>query len=133
VDDSVPADFVLDPANQVVFSRAWGTLTDADLLDHQRRLKAHPDFKPCFNQVFDFESVTQADVTPDGMRVLARGNAFGRDARRAFVVISPLMYGMMRMFEILTSEDPDEFRVQFDNIASARSWLGITTGLASAP
>jgi len=72
--------------------------------------------------------VTDARLTDEGIRLLARRNAFGARAKRAFVVLSPVMYGMMRMFEILTSDDPDELRVQVDHIAEAYQWVGIKEG-----
>ncbi len=121
----MPAAYCIDPDRRIVFSRAWGVLTDDDLMDHQFRLRSDPAFRPDFNQLFDFLGVTDAQITPEGVRQLARRNAFGHQARRAFVVLSPLMYGMMRMFEILTSDDPDELRVQVNNIQSAYAWLGI--------
>jgi hypothetical protein len=128
----VPAAYTIDPNQRVVYSRAWGILTDGDLLGHQSRLKADPAFDPSFNQLFDFRTVTEARLTSDGVHHLARRNAFGLHSRRAFVVLSPEMYGMMRMFEILTSDDPDELRVQFSDLAEAYRWLGITDDNGSA-
>ncbi len=124
----MPADYTIDNAHRVVFSRAWGVLTDDDLLEHQRRLKADPAFDPSFNQLFDFRAVTESRLTSEGIRLLARRNAFGAHAKRAFVVLSPVMFGMMRMFEILTADDPDELRVQVNHIAEAYRWLELEEG-----
>lgn len=124
----MPAAYTIDPVRRVVFSRAWGILTDEDLLEHQRQLKADPAFDPSFNQLFDFRCVTESQLTGEGVRQLARRNAFGAHAKRVFVVLSPVMYGMMRMFEILTSDDPDELQVQVSQIDEAYQWLGIAEG-----
>ena len=121
----MPAAYQLDPAHRVVWSRAWGVLTDGHLLEHQALLRVDPAFTPDFDQLFDFLDVTENCLTAAGIRTLASRNAFGAGARRAFVVRQTEVYGMMRMFEILTSDHPDELRVIFHSLALARHWLGL--------
>lgn len=123
----MPAEHVIDAEAGVVYSRAWGVLTDDDLLDHQRRVRDDPDFRPGLNQLFDFYDVSEVAVTPAGIRTLAERNPFGDGARRAFTVRpgALAMFGLLRMFELLTSEHPDELRVQFDDVRMARQWLGL--------
>jgi len=121
----MPAAYVIDSAHRVVLSRAWGLLTDDELARHQQELSADPAFDPSFDQLFDFEGVTRTDLTTIGIRLLARSNTFGEHSRRAFVVVSQSMFGMMRMYELLLAEDPDDLRVQCDHIAAAREWLGL--------
>jgi hypothetical protein len=121
----MPAAYVIDAPHHVVLSRAWGILTDEDLERHQKALTADPAFDPSFDQLFDFESVTRTDLTTEGTRYLARRDTFGPHSRRAFVVVSQSMFGMMRMYEQLLKEDPDELRVQLDHLAAAREWLGL--------
>ena len=130
----MPADYLIDRALGVVFSRAWGVLTDADLLDHQRRLGQEPDFDPSLNQLFDFHEVTDLQVTTAGIRTLADRNLFRTGSRRAFSVRpgAMAMYGLMRMFQILTSEYPDELRVQFNDVRKAQEWLGLPDANAEA-
>lgn len=123
----MPVDHLINRELGVVLSRAWGVLTDDDLLGQQRRLGQDPDFEPRLNQLFDFREVTDVQVTGHGIRVLAERDLFHEDARRAFIIHpgALLMFGMMRMFENLTAEFPDEMRVQFDHIGKAREWLGL--------
>ena len=82
----MPADYLIDRAIGVVFSRAWGVLTDADLLEHQRRLGLDPEFNPSWNQLFDFHEVTDVQVTAAGIRTLAERNLFRTGSHRAFTV-----------------------------------------------
>ena len=42
------------------------------------------------------------------------------------------MYGVMRMFQILTSEYPDELRVHFNDVRGAQEWLGLPDANADA-
>ncbi len=123
----MPTAYHINSEFKVVFTRAWGTLTDSDLLECQRQINEDALFEPDMNQIFDFQDVKQVELTSQGIRHLANRNPFGAGARRAFVVKpgALAMFGMMRMFEILTDEYPDELRVQFDDVKEARSWLGL--------
>jgi len=123
----VAAEHYIDEKLGIVFSRAWGVLTDEDLLQHQRRLRVDTSFHPALNQLFDFYDVTAVEVSGLGIRTLADRNPFGAGARRAFVVRreSLALYGLLRMFQALTSEHPDELRVQFEDVSQAQCWLGI--------
>lgn len=128
----MPADYRIDRQRGVVLSRAWGILTDGDLLDHQQRLRSDPHFTPSLNQLFEFQDVVEIRVTAGGIRLLADRNPFGQGSRRAFTVLATAMFGLLRMFEILTSEHPDDLRVQFNNVQGAREWLGIPEDPAKA-
>ncbi len=123
----MPAEYVIDEQLGVVFSRAWSVLTDTDLLEHQRRLRQDPKFKPSLSQIFDFQEVTAVEITAAGVQTLADRTIFGAGARRAFIVHpgAMVMFGVMRMFQTLLSDHPDELRVQFDHINKARQWIGI--------
>jgi hypothetical protein len=123
----MPVDHMVNRELGVVSSRAWGVLTDGDLLEQQRGLGQDPEFEPNLNQLFDFRDVTDVQVTANGIRVLAERDPFHEDARRAFIIHpgALVMFGLMRMFENLTTDYPDELRVQFDHIKTAREWLGL--------
>lgn len=120
-------EYKIVPGHCVVLSRASGTLTDADLLGHQKRMASDPRFSPAMNQLFDFQEVTMVELTTEAIMMLAGRNLFGAGSKRAFVVSPGAMdmYGMMRMFEILTDDYPDELRLQFNNLKEARCWLGL--------
>mgnify|MGYP005841770073 CR=1 FL=1 len=123
----MPVAYKIDSQFRVVFCRAWDVLTDSDLLECQRQISEDPDFAPDMNQLFDFSDVKSVELTSSGIRTLAYRNPFGSNAKRAFSVEpgAMAMFGMMRMFEILTGEHPDELRVQFNDLKSARAWLGL--------
>lgn len=122
----MPAAYLINRNLGVVFSSAWGVLTDADLMEHQQRLANDQRFVPGLGQIFDFEDVTDVEVTPGGIRLLAERTLFGLGARRAFVLHpgATKLFGLMRMFETLTAEHPDKLRVQFDHMQKAMDWIG---------
>jgi len=123
----MPAEYHIDKELGVLFSKAWGTLSDSDLLEHQRLITSDPAFTADLHQLFTLMEVTEVALTSGGIRLLASRDPFGVGSKRAFIVTPGAMvvFGMMRMFQILTDEHPDELRVQFDHIGKARSWLGL--------
>ena len=123
----MPAEYHIDKGLNALFSKAWGTLSDSDLLEHQRRITNDPAFTPDLHQLFDLREVKKMALTTAGFQLLASRDPFGAGSRRAFVVAPGAMglFGMMRIFQIMIDEHPDELRVQFDHIGKARSWLGL--------
>lgn len=123
----MPASYKIDKKHHTVICKAWGTLTDSDLLESRQRYENHPDFSSDMNQLFDFSDTERVELTSKGIRSLADRNPFGPGSKRAFTVEpgAMAMFGMARMFQILTDEHDDELMVQFNHEQSARSWLGL--------
>jgi hypothetical protein len=120
----MPAAYRLDLHFRVVWSRAWGVVTDEELDAHSRALRADPRFEPSFRQFQDLTDATEPRVTPAGLLLLAQINPFGKHARRAVVVASDVVYGLARMHEQLRNESGDDLRV-FRDRADALAWLGL--------
>jgi len=55
---------------------------------------------------------------------MAKLNPFGPGARRAVVVTNDVVFGMARMYQILTDESSDELQI-FRNMDDALRWLWI--------
>jgi len=120
----MPIAYTIDPVRSIVLSRAWGVVTDRDLLAHVRALAADPRFKPHFNQLYDCRGVTDVEVSSSGIKDLAKLNPFGVGARRAVVVNRDITYGMARMYQMTREPSTDELEV-FRDWDSALEWLGI--------
>lgn len=120
----MPGAYTIDPARSLVLSRGWGVLTSAELLRHVRSLAADPRFKSHFRQLADLREVTEIRVTAAAIREVAGLNPFGSGARRALAVGSDVVFGMARMYQILTDQSPDEFEV-FRDLDRALEWLGV--------
>jgi len=118
------ASYLIDQPRSIVFSRAWGILTDDELRWHAETLQADARFDPGFRQAADFRDVVEMRVTPEGVRSLAHVNPFRRDSRRAIIVPTDLTFGFVRMFEALTQSDPEQFRV-FRLMGPAFEWVGL--------
>ncbi len=120
----MPAEYKIDKLLGVVFSFAHEIITDEDAYSHQDKLRIDPAFNPSYNQLFNFTELTHADLSTDAIHHLADRNPFGLGSKRAFVAPSDLMYGLSRMFQLLTNYHQDELRV-FRDMHEAHKYLSI--------
>ena len=120
----MPAEYKIDKMSGVVFSAAHGVVTDKEAYSHQDKLRDDSGFDPGFSQLFDFTLVTGAELSIAAIHHLAERNPFGLGSKRAFVASSDLMYGLARMFQVLTSDHSDELTV-FRDMDEARNYLSL--------
>ncbi len=128
----MPATYRFDPANRLVYSRAWGVLTGAEIHEHSRRLPLDPRFDPGMRQLQDYADVTAFAVTSEDLRLAAALNEWGAGARRAAVVPKALPFSMARQYELQRIAPGDEYRV-FRDRDGALDWLGLPAGWAPPP
>lgn len=125
----MPATYVIDQDAGLVFSRAWGTLNDADLYSNRDAMRADPAFSAELSQLWDFSGVEHLEITGEGLRALAMDvSLFANTSRRAVIVTSDASFGMARMF--LLARDPGkggEIRL-FRDRESAVTWLSSPQG-----
>jgi hypothetical protein len=120
--------YVVDPGRSLVLSRGFDTLTDADLLNHVRSVRANAAFRGDMCQLADFRDVVQIAISAAGIRELAALNPWGPGARRAVVVGSDYAYGMARMYQIIREPSEEELEI-FRDLGEALDWLGFTNDL----
>ena len=120
----MPGSYRIDVAKGIVYSRAWGPLTDEEIAAHAKTLRADPRFDPGFRQIVDYRELTTIGVTSDGVHEVARQNPFRRDARRAFVVTTEEAFGLVRMFWEYTDSSREHFAI-FRAIEPAFQWVGL--------
>lgn len=123
----MPTDYSVDPAKQLVKSRAWGVLTEQESLEHYRTLSAEPGFAPTFRQLCDMRQVEEIDMSSDAIRCLAQESIFAPGAKRAFVAQSDAHFGLARMLQIFADLEGSKVGV-FRTIAEAEAWLGLEPG-----
>lgn len=121
----MPWEYTIDVDARLVYSRAWGHLTDVDLLDHQHQLARDPLFDRDLSQLVDFLGVIDmAAVKTDTLMTLARQNLWGAHSRRAFVVVQAEAFGLVRMFQVHreAADGTDQIRL-FTTREEALAWL----------
>jgi hypothetical protein len=121
----MPADFFIDPRCGMVFSKAHGVLSLIDVMDHMDRLHSHPDFRPAFNQLFDFREVTAFPMSFDDLRSLARRSIFSANSQRAYVVRTDWQFGLGRVFSTYRDLAGESGIQIFRSMEEALAWLGL--------
>jgi len=115
----MPADFDIDSANRIIRSRAWGDLTDEDLLAHMDRIAAlfeEGTIDATWSQIYDLRSVESIDgLSGDGIRSLASGNPWPEGSFRAILTPQTAVYGMARMYGTM-GDNIDPARTKFVRI-----------------
>lgn len=122
----MPISYEIDEAKGLVVTRASGDLTDQDILQLKARLVADPKWTPGMRELSDVRSIDRLSVTAVGVRHMALRDE--RDARAlasyrlAIVVSRDEVYGMARMYQIMTEQTVPNVRV-FRDIEEAKNWL----------
>ncbi len=121
----MPVDHKIDTSKKMVFSMAYGNLTDQDVYTNLERLRNDPDFDPSFSQLVDCTNVTNIDdMSTEAIYTLAEKNSFGLGSQRAFVAPSNPEYNTFRIYELLTTVHPDVV-VVFKNMEEAYEFLNL--------
>jgi hypothetical protein len=121
----MPESYEIDTARELVLSRAWGILSDADLYNHYFRLRVDPSFEPTFCQLVDLREVVRIDISAQAIASVASATLFKPTTRRAFVVATDVAFGLSRMFAAYTERAGGSVAV-FRTCFEAELWLGLT-------
>jgi hypothetical protein len=121
----MPASYRIDPERKLVVSLLTDPVTDADVYDHNERLRADPRFDPNFIQLADMSGVTEILVTTGVIVDTARDQFFNPGVPRAFVATEDASYGMARMFATHAELLGQTIKV-FRDRKEAEEWLGIS-------
>ena len=120
----MPITHKIDVGRRIVFTRAFGIVTDSELFQYHTNLPSDPDFDPSFNLLSDFTEVTKWDVQSSTVHRIASIPLFVDSSLRAIVAGSDVIFGHVRMFLTLRDIDPNNLRV-FRDLNEARKWLGL--------
>ncbi len=127
----MPADYQIDKTQGLVLSRASGVMLREDLIGHGERLRADPDFKPHYRQLWDFTELTKSELSYAELSVMAKINVFAPTSRRAILAPVDVVFGMARMFQTLRESEGETGIRVFRKRSEALRWL--ETGVDPAP
>jgi len=122
-DNLMPLRYVIDKERRLVISTARDRVTFAEIKAHQDQLLQDSEFDPEFNQLIDTTAVTVLDVSVEEAKTLARRRMFSQTSRRAFLAVSPSIFGMGRLMEVYHHEQSQIY--VFYDLRSALKWLGV--------
>ncbi|MBE7462367.1 MAG: hypothetical protein HS116_02630 [Planctomycetes bacterium] len=121
----MPYEIVLNARAKLVHSRAWGNLSDAELLEHRDRIQAHFEagtLDAAWSHFVDFSAVSHVDVSTATVGLLAANNPWPTAVRRALVAPQDIVFGLSRMYEMFSGAKGQNIRV-FRTLDEARTWL----------
>jgi hypothetical protein len=121
----MPSAYKIDKERRLVTSSAWGVVTREDVMGHQQKITADPDFVQTYSQLLDFTRTTKLEFTAADVQAFAARRIFAPSAKRAIVVPDVELFGLARMFEILRDSKGDEGIRVFTKMEEAREWLGV--------
>ena len=122
----MPVSYTIVPERRLVISRAWEALSDADVREHDERLREDPDFDPEYRQLADGRELTRVDVSWSMIAEVARNPVFSRSSRRAVVVARDVDYGVARVFQTMVELQGGVVQIFRDHEAAER-WLDRST------
>ena len=123
----MPVAYEIDKERRLVVCTATGF---CDILQLRQQLANDGDFDPSFSQLVDATGVTETDITPSQIRILAVSSPFLHTSRRALVAQSQLNFGLSRVYEIVRSLKGDGQICVFRDRAAALEWLLMTGAVA---
>jgi hypothetical protein len=126
----MPASYTIDADRRLVTSLLTDPVTDADVYDHNERLRSDPEFDPGFIQLADMSGVTEILVSTRLIVDTARDQFFSPGVPRAFVASEDASFGMARMYATHAELLGQTIRV-FRDRKEAETWLGIQTSVGA--
>ena len=120
----MPAGYTIEQNRKLVVSRLWGTVTEDDVSDHNRKLRRDPLFDPGYQQLTDLREVTATQVRSRVVRDTAHDQYFKPGVKRAFVAHTDFIFALARMFATAAETEGQLIEV-FRDIADAEKWLGL--------
>jgi hypothetical protein len=120
----LPATYFIDLERKLVVSRAWGAVTDDDVREHNRKLRADPLFDPAYRQLVDMSEITEDLVDVDTKREVSQNQFFNPGVRRAWISSKDFSFGMARMYAVAAQREGQNIGV-FRARDEAEEWLGL--------
>ena len=117
----MPFSFHPDERTGILHTRAFGTITDAEMVDLLDRLSHEPSFVTGWPTISDCSAVTAVLISSSLIESFAK-SARTRHNLAAIIAPNPVVFGLSRMYQIFS--DPADKRIHvFSNAREAKAWL----------
>ena len=119
----MPASYQISTVISCIIIRLEGSVTDADLVEGQRRMFSDPLFQGHYPRLVAATDITEFAVSANTVRMIATA-AVERGLRKAALVSNDvnLVHRLMRMYQAYANPPADV--VVFQNMQEALVWLG---------
>ncbi len=117
------ASYVIDRESRIIFVSWSGIVTRDESIAAVKELIADPVFSPFYDRIYDVREVTEVKLNKANLLEFALVDPIYPSERRAVVASSPSIFGMGRMFGLLTGkEEQGNYRV-FSEYQPALDWV----------
>jgi hypothetical protein len=113
--------FVVHSDRQLVMVKFGKKVVADDIANYARELQDHPSFRPDFSEIVDLTGVEEMDLQAEEfLRLADEIDPFGYEAKRAFVVRTPVQSHAARMHKVLRTQRSFEL---FASVEEAERWI----------
>src|SRR5687767_7971101 len=112
----------IDPDAGLVVAKLEGVVTVDELVSLQEQLRANRSFVPTFKMLADASAVSELRLDSAKIRRLADNSPFTSGARRALIATPGAVFGLCRMFEMISAKSGIPTQVFLDG-TEAFNWL----------
>jgi hypothetical protein len=120
----MPVSYTIDQNQRLVVSCLSGAVTETEVHEHNRSLRADRDFNPSYRQLVDCTGVTEILLGVATINVVSQHQFFAPGTRRAFIATSDVAFGLARMFALRAECSGQTIEVFRERLV-AEEWLGI--------
>lgn len=122
-----PISFEVNISHRLRRATFSGVITEPVLFHTYEQLLSEPDYDPTLNDLVDMRGVERLEVSSQGVRQLV--GLFAQPETQStnkLAIVAPESYifGMARMYEILSSDTSEQIQV-FRDLRDAERWLGL--------
>ena len=126
----MPIEYTYDEEKNVLYTRFYGVITDADLKAQGEAVTSDPRVMPGVRELVDLSGVEGEDVTSDGLAKNIQIDTMHREKltgmKTAIVAATDLQYGLSRMYQALAEVQKSPAVIEvFREEKAAREWLGL--------
>jgi hypothetical protein len=123
----VPVTYTIDTKERLIRTRCMGMLKLAEVVEHFRELERDPE---CTDRLDVLLDVSEVQSLPSASQIRAAALEVKKIQKKvrfdacAIVAVTDALFGMLRMFEVMTQ---DYFRVirVFRAVTEAEAWLAL--------
>ncbi len=99
----MPITSKIDLERHIVYSYFNGVISEADIIRHGTALKSDPNFDPAFHEILDVRGITELEASSAMIQKIASSKSiFNPDSMHAIIAPAGLLFGLSRMFQMLS-------------------------------
>jgi len=125
----MPMEYTIVRSLRLAYARAWGRIDIDDILQMGTRLFSDQDWETGFNVLLDYRDIEHMDIQGREVRQIIdldkANKAKFKGSKCAVVSDLNHVFGLSRMWQIMSDGVADMDSMVFRNLSQALDWLGL--------